>query len=569
VETAAAALKTISRLDYFGIVSASGFSGHHWEVPMQIAANKDAIKRKILRMMNADMFDFETPMRMAYNALMQCKDAAQRHMIIISDGDPQAPSRGLINLMVGNKITCSTVLVFPHGGGEIQTMKNIAKKTGGRYWLLQKPGDEKRLPRIFVKEARIVRRPLIRDEIFTPKVRQSLSDIMEGIGTELPQLKGYVVTTPRKQADVEIPLVTEKGDPLLAHWQCGVGRTVAFTSGRWKYWGADWTSWPSFSKIWAQSLRWCMRQGSAADYDLTVSREGDVAHLILDSISENEGFANYRRFEGVVIHDGESRQVRISQTGPGRYEAFFPAKKQGIYLINIRAPGTNGQKPAMIRAGLTVPYSAEFREVGSNEALLTNIADETGGTIHSLDDPDSERVFARLAPTVSRKPIWNKLLQWAILLFLLDVAVRRIAIDPVKILAVSRAHIASLAGRFGSGKRAEATLSSLKDVRQRLQTERTGEGDISAIATDRADRTVASKEIGPSAMSGAKFDAGSSGKPSGDLTKIMGGAEGGKVDSPKPAPSDKTKEQPPAESMTARLLKARKQAKGNQGEDKQ
>lgn len=566
VETAAAALNTVSRLDYFGVVSAAGIGGHHWEVPMQTAANKAAIKQKIRRMMNADMFDFETPMRMAYNALMQCKDAAQRHMIIISDGDPQKPTPGLINLMVGNKVTCSTVLVFPHGGQEIRTMKDIANKTGGRYWLLKKPGDEKLLPKIFVKEARIVRRPLIRDEIFKPKVRQSLSDIMEGIGTDLPELKGYVVTTPRKQADVEIPLVTEKGDPLLAHWQCGVGRTVAFTSGRWKHWGADWTSWPSYSKIWAQTVRWCMRQGSAADYDHTITREGDMAHLTLDSISENEDFENYRRFECVVVHDGESSRIQLPQTGPGRYEAFFPVKTQGTYLVSIRAPGTPTRKPAMIRTGVTVPYSPEFKDTGANDALFTNIADQTGGTIHSVDDPDAERVFARLAPTVSRKPIWNNLLQLAIFLFLLDVAVRRIAIDPLKILAVARAHIASLAGRFGSGKQAEATLSDLKGVRQRVRTERTGEGDTTAIA---ASRSTTSLESGPAPMSGAKFDAAPSGKPSGDLTQLMGGAEGGKPEAPKPKASDKPGETQPAESMTARLLKARKKAKDKQQDDKQ
>ena len=40
-------------------------------------------------------------------------------------------------------------------------------------------------------------------------------------------LLGYVATTPKPRA--ETPLWTDKGDPLLAHWQYGLGRAVAFS----------------------------------------------------------------------------------------------------------------------------------------------------------------------------------------------------------------------------------------------------------------------------------------------------------------------------------------------------
>ena len=53
--------------------------------------------------------------------------------------------------------------------------------------------------------------------------------MVRGIGAdEYPTLLGYVATTPKPRA--ETPLWTDKGDPLLAHWQYGLGRAVAFTS---------------------------------------------------------------------------------------------------------------------------------------------------------------------------------------------------------------------------------------------------------------------------------------------------------------------------------------------------
>ncbi len=559
IETAVAALKTLSSLDYYGVVG-WGLGGYVWEVPMRVVSNKEAVVNQIRRMQNSDMPDFDTPMRMAYKALMNCKDAAQRHMIIISDGDPAPPSTGLLNQMVGRKITCSTVSIFPHGGQEIAIMQRIANVTGGRYYSLSQAGDEKQLPRIFTKEARIVRRPVVRDEVFTPKLRPHLSEIMAGIGEDLPPLQGYVVTTPRKVVDVEMPLVTERGDPLLAHWLVGFGRTLAFTSGRWKHWGTEWAGWPAFSKLWAQAVRWCMQQGSAANYDILTTVEGDEGRIVIESKGEGEGFENFQQFVGRAIGpDGTSTGVNIIQTGPGRYEGRFAMSEQGTYLLNIIGAGGQDAEATMIRTGVTVAYSPEFRDLEPNEALLRELADVTEGRILSLS-ADAKTVFAHnLPPTVSRKPIWASLLKLALFVFLLDVAIRRIAVDPIKTLAYVRGYIASIAGRFSPGQRAAETLTGLKDVREKVRSERTKGGaagvDVPGVARGADDAAGAKFEAGP----GLK-------KPAGDLTKALGGADG-EAPAPPSQPGAK-KDEPPAESTTARLLKAKKRAQDQQDEQK-
>ncbi len=557
IEVAVAALKTISRLDYFGVVGWT-FSGTNWEVKMQPASNKDAIINQIRKMQNGDMPDFQSSMQLAYEGLIQCKDAAQRHMIIISDGDASAPTRGLINKMVGHRITCSTVSVFPHGGG-IGTMKWIAKATKGRHYLLNKPGDEKRLPKIFVKEARIVRRPLIRDEIFVPIVRPHLSDIMEGLDTSFPELGGYVVTTPRRVADVEMPLVTKRGDPLLAHWRCGFGRTVAFTSGRWKHWGAQWPGWPGFSKLWAQTVRWSMQQGTAADFDVSTYIEGDEGRIVVESMEDRGALGGLRQFVGrIVSPDGTARNLPIVQTGPGRFEARFKVDQKGTYLANLQTSGAPGGRPVVIRSGVTLAYSPEYKDLTNNTALLRQVADETNGRVLTPQTP-GETVFAHnLPPTISRTPIWDKLLKLAVIVFLLDVAFRRIAIDPVKVLAAARSHIASLAGRFGAGRRAEATLADLKTVREKVRAERTAGGDAAALT---ARKTASERDTGGPDAS-AKFEASDATKPAADLAEALGGH---KAD-PK-APTKAPKKEKPSESTTARLLKAKKRAQQQRDDD--
>jgi len=561
IEVAVAALKTLSRLDYYGVVGWQ-MGGTGWEVQMQVASNKEAIIRKIRKMQNGDMPDFHSSMNLAYKGLIAQKDAAQRHMIIISDGDASAPGTALIANMIGHKVTCSTVTVFPHGGG-VQTMQDIAEKTGGDFYLLNRPGDEKRLPKIFVKEAKIVRRPLLRDETFTPKTRPSMSDIMVGIDTSFPELKGYVVTTPRKIVDVEMPLVTERGDPLLAHWQVGFGRTVAFTSGRWRHWGANWPQWPGFSKLWAQTVRWAMRQGTAADYDTTLTLEGDTGHLIIESLDDQRGFANFRRFVGRVIRpDGTAFNLPLEQTGPGKYEAKFKAPDMGTYLVNVTSPQTGDDKPVVIRTGATLAYSPEFRERFPNEALLRDISQTAEGRILSLAD-DAERVFAHnMPPAISRTPAWDDLLKLSIIILLLDVAFRRVAIDPIRMLAAARQYIAGLAGRFGAGRRAQETLTDLKTARERIRAERDK-------ASSEKSGTPPARSAGPAATTKFEAPAGAT-RPTGDMPTTAA-EPGEKKAAPKKAPPEQKdkKDEAGSESTTSRLLRAKRRARPGDDEKKQ
>ena len=63
--------------------------------------------------------------------------------------------------------------------------------------------------------------------------------------------------------------------------------------------------------------------------------------------------------------------MQFRQDAPGRYIAEFPADKAGSYLLAINTGQTNA---APLLAGVTVPYSAEFRERETNQALITTLA---------------------------------------------------------------------------------------------------------------------------------------------------------------------------------------------------
>src|SRR5205823_607810 len=76
------------------------------------------------------------------------------------DGDPVAPAQSLYDAYAKAKISVSTVAVYPHGGMIGPTLQDIADKLQGRaYGPIN--GDFNQLPKIFIKEATVVRRTLL------------------------------------------------------------------------------------------------------------------------------------------------------------------------------------------------------------------------------------------------------------------------------------------------------------------------------------------------------------------------------------------------------------------------
>ncbi len=433
-EMAKKSVDTISSRDLLGVIAYT-FSpgGTSWEVPLGENTNKAAVKARIDRMAIGDMPEFESSMRMAFNELSTGKgrDAAQKHVIVFSDGDPSAPSAELLAKYVNEKITVSTVGIGWGAHVMTQTLQSIAQTTGGSFYAARNP---KELPQIFSKESKVVRRPLIVEERFPPRVRDAQSELLAGIDPAaegVPQLGGFVLTSPKNSPHVMLPLVrsTDEGDdPVLAHWQCELGKTVAFTSGYWPAWGARWTTWNKFAKFWAQIVRWTMRQEAPANFDTYARVDGNRARIVVEALDKDAGFLNLLQLESKVVGPGNKTiPLQFAQTGPGHYEAEIDADQAGQYLANIQV-FDRGESRGTIRTGISIPFSPEYRDLKTNEAELRRISDTTGG--RWLDRPGRDaRVFDdRPRPLESKRPVWEWVLAWLVLpLFLLDISARRLA----------------------------------------------------------------------------------------------------------------------------------------------
>ena len=422
-----AAIDALSDLDEAGLIY-YGNAGCAWLFPLQKVGPARAQMHALIKgAAPGDMPDFDSSLQMAIQGLQKTQ-AALKHVIIISDGDPSFSNANLLAQAAGAKITVSTVAIAPHDGG-VATLQRIANVTGGRFYF---PKNANLLPQIFVKEAMTVRRSVIFTEPFTPNFTAATPPVKGFQGVAWPQLSGYVVTSPKARAELPLTVkLKEIEDPILAHWQYGEGKAVAFTSTAAPDWAAQWISWAGYSQFWAQLVRWASRAAGSSDLQVSAEVRGGVGKVIVEAMDDQGRLLNQLDLTGHAVDPLQRGQdFVLVQTAPGRYEARFDAGAPGSYAVAVTYKDSK-QQMRSISTGAASNYSPEFAAAEPNPGLLEDIARVTGGRVLPADPAEARRfIWARdLPPGYRVHPGWKWLLWLALLLFPLDVAIRRVMVD--------------------------------------------------------------------------------------------------------------------------------------------
>lgn len=443
-----AAVNSLSRLDLVGIIEYTGFgaaAGTEWTHPLAMVGDGSAVKRSIQNLRFGDMPDFAPSIELAYEGLRKA-DAGQKHMIMISDGDPAPPSTALLDKFRDAKITISTVGVYPHGGVEVTKLRWIAEYTGGNYYFVNTEKALATIPEIFIKEAQTVRRSLIRElggAGFPAIMVSGVNEAMRGL-SGVPNTNGYVVTGEREglalvslKIKTDDPNAATASDPLLASWQYGLGKVVAYTSDASTRWNASWTAWSNYRQFWEQHVRWTMRPSGGGNVRVTTENKGDQTLITVDALDSSGERLNFARFKGrVAVPGGEGVDVDLKQVGPGRYQGTVPTDVSGAYVLSLRyvAPDDKvegGVLEGSVQAAITRPFADEYRSLEDNTPILTQVAELTRGRVLSDWETNVPDLWSRDGVTmpVASRSIWLLLAVIALGVFLADVGVRRVRID--------------------------------------------------------------------------------------------------------------------------------------------
>lgn len=462
-----AAMRTVELLrdvDTVGVVAFD--STPWWVVEPTPLTDRDEVLEKIQGIQPEGGTEIYTALDAGYKGLLDI-NAQRKHMILLTDGQSSTSMNyaTITDAMNENLMTLSTVAVGE--GSDQALLQKLANDGKGRYYYTQ---DQSTLPAIFSRETVLMSRTYIVDGTIAPSVGDA-GDWRTLWDGGVPKLQAYVATTPKEMA--EVALWSPDGDPLLARWTFGAGRSVAWTSDMTGKWSPEWVKWDRFPEALTEWVKWTFPQFDSSPYRVSASMDGGSGKLIVESTGDEYAAGSAgglaASLEGT---DGEISAERLMPVAPGRYEAQLETLEPGAYLTQIgrltREEGASGVSEGTT-TGFVVPYSAEYR-IGNQEgsSLLAQIASITGGRQLSADEAEEAYQFE---PSRQRVPYdWSReLLIAVLLLWLIDIALRRLSLPWTRIAAVVMRPIRGLRGAASPAVTGSARIDSISKMKQRTE----------------------------------------------------------------------------------------------------
>ncbi len=498
----------------------------YWIAGIQPVQDRLALQRLVASLRTGGGTDILAGMSLVAESIIS-DPSDRKHIILLTDGGANPSGLVALTRRLNEEAEVTTSVISIGGGPDF--LRQMAEAGNGNY---HEVNLVEQIPTIFTLETVLATRSYIFEESFVPSLSAN-SPIMDGIATA-PPLLGYVATTSKQTAQVILRGPEPYRDPLLAAWQYGLGRSVAFTSDAAARWGANWVTWDDYVRFWSQAVRWTITEGTNNSIETRVVMEGENARLIVDARGEDGKFLNGLNLRlSVVDPQASPTLLNLLQVAPGRYEATFAPGQEGAYILNVR--GEQGEQTLTQTTGWVMSYSSEYDIGGRGDgaALLNDIAGLTGG--RSLADEPAlafdHTVDARAAST----PVWPWLLLGAMLLLPFDVAVRR--------LIITRSDWQRLRRYLGGQRGAEATSERIATLlgakeRGRQMAEESGATAPGTVGNLRVRRDQARS-------ASAAPTAGESGQAP-------------EAEKPRYTPPPKPTQAPPSGNVAGELLKKRK-----------
>src|SRR5579864_5079438 len=411
-QAALLAAQQLSARDQLGILNFDSFQ--HWLLPLSpiLGMAPNTVQDRLSPLVADGGTDVFGALSTAFDAIKD-SDARYKHVILLTDGMSCCGGdyASLEDKMRAANVTLSTIAV----GGDADTdlLSQLAKQGDGRYYFAEHARD---IPRLMTRETDLATRGPLVEGAITPRQVSPDPTLASLAANGLPPLNGYLVTSPKDLA--EVLLVSDAADPVLARWQYGLGRAVAWTSDLRGRWSQDWLAWPGTAQLFSSLVSWTIAPSSGP---LQVSLRADAAegHITVDEVSP--GSAPGSVTAHVVQPGGSAQQLNVPPSAPGEYATSFPLNGAGTYVVRVAEDGVGEAE-----AGLPVSYPAEFRQVTSDPGRMDQIAAAGGG--HILYSP-AEAFADDLPPITTPLPLQRVLLLLAAVLLTFDVAIRRLRIS--------------------------------------------------------------------------------------------------------------------------------------------
>ena len=399
-EAAARSVELLREDDTLGFIA---FDDRPWEIiEAKTLTDKEKAVDKILSVSLGGGTEIYPGLDLAYDRLTDLK-LQRKHIILLTDGQSatQNDYEELITDGLASNITLSTVAI---GADSDRTLlEELAQIGTGRFYDVM---DESTIPAILSRETVMISRTYIEDNPFYPIISGDpawTSLFEEGV----PQLNAYIATTAKQTATVIAE--STKEDPVIAEWMYGLGRTIAYTSDSTGAWSGDFARFNQWGNFWNTAVSRLLPSYSEVPFDIRKSEDGSY------TVSDSSGQSSF--LDIVAVNEaGEEIDSVAEPLAPGKSRVSFDADP-GLIFLRI-----SNEQDSMYQAGISIPYSEEYKIQPPNEGLMQEISNRTGGQVVTT----AERAMRDIDFESSQsKSIQKWLVLTATLLFFVDITLRR------------------------------------------------------------------------------------------------------------------------------------------------
>ena len=406
---------SVNLLDEETLVGVIAFDRQYdWLLPIQPLGDGSALYEGLRALDATGGTDLYYPLVDALDAI-EPVEARVKHLLLFSDGKTVDEYRDFPSLLTrleeNEAVTLSAI-----GIGTTPNLPLLGALVSAGHGSMYVVSDFSYLPQITVQATqRLSRNRFITGEF--PVGGPLASGELSGI----PSLTGYALTYPKPTA--EVLLSAGKEDPILARWRLGLGRVAVLNTDLAGEWSGGWLSWEKGGLL-LDAILTAAEPMSGVSFGLRPSVEVTDTGIeaLVDARDPQGGFVNFLGLEATLIETsllptGGTRAME--QVGAGLYRASFPVKEEGGYALRI----DDRTRDQQVIIPICVPYPAEYRATGIDEAALRQIARATGGRF--LDD--------EILPTppsgveaITYTDVHSHFLLAALALFLVELAVRKL-----------------------------------------------------------------------------------------------------------------------------------------------
>ncbi len=422
--SAAEVLGMLSPQDELGVVAVD--SSAHIIADLDPIEGRNDLRRRILSVESegGGIFIFEA-LSTAARMLLTAR-AETRHIILLADAaDSEEPGayRELLERLRAANVTVTVVGLGKPDDVDADLLRDIAARGGGRVYFTD---DANQLPRLFAQDTFIVARSTFVAEPTAVDATGGLFTLTGRAFDPLPAVGGFNLTYLRDGAAAAALTKDDYRAPLVASWQSGAGRVLAYLGEVDGKHTGPMAAWPGVGSFYTSLGRWTAGGNAPLPGDIFVSQrvENGVVRIELQLDPERTS-APLREAPRVTTLAGASGgppatlRARMSWTSPDDLSLDIPLTAGLTYLSTVDAPGLG----RVTLPPVILPFSPELAQAraGEGRSALERIARATGGR-ERLSVGEIWKDVPRQARHV---PLRTWLVLAAIAMLLLEVAERR------------------------------------------------------------------------------------------------------------------------------------------------